>query len=201
MRKIPTQWLAGILLFLVIFSCRKPEEEEPLPEPLVYDTLYPLSYLPAYPGSYWKYTDISGELSAIYTGPDYVKASYQASDSSYVPIYDGKPLWGYSVPTNYSSVPQALLSVNVNVNDWQLYYNSGVTTSRRVIARDTTISIGGQDYFPTIVTEDYYVYGSFLHPLNRRYYTKEVGMIREDTYSGADSLSGVRTLSEYFINF
>ena len=81
--KISNLYRLNILLLLLIavlfFSCEK-EEEPPV--------IYPKSYFPVYPGSYWVYTN--GETRTV--EPDYCLHSFQQgivgpdfSNEAYVP--------------------------------------------------------------------------------------------------------------------
>ena len=211
----PTHWLLG--LCLLVASCSPPEDDPPPPPPAVsYDTVFPQSYLPAFPGSYWKYTDMNGQVSSIGTGPDYIKDAYSesmsgfVSDTCYVPVYVGIPLWGYNLnagPISHagSITISALLSESTPIgHPWQIVGHAGNAISRKVIARDTSISFSGQTYYPTIVVEEFYSQGP-PQPwrINRRFYTQNIGMVREETYTHTsyDSLTNVKLLTEYFINF
>lgn len=73
-----------ILIGLLLFSaCKKVERvlllEIPAAYVGVYDTIYPLSYLPAYPGSNWDYINQNNDTSSRVSGADYVLDSYEVS--------------------------------------------------------------------------------------------------------------------------
>lgn len=71
-----------LFLFAVFFmQCKK---DSPIPEVItalattsvIMDTIYPSSYFPAYPKSYWRYLDTNGDTSAVYTSNTYIKDRY-----------------------------------------------------------------------------------------------------------------------------
>lgn len=178
-----------------------------------YDTVYPLSYFPAYPGSWWKYVDSNGDTTENTTSSDYLPDSYVISGQAYesgvhmVPYYNGIPIWGYDAHEGYvsnaASTPlRKILSDTLPVgSSWAIYYWSGTGVDRKIIAKDTTITIGSNSYFPTIVVEEYYSYGPpFYLWIAKRYYTKDIGLIREDLYSYTDSTVNTREMIDYFIN-
>lgn len=88
-----------LFIILILFSCNKYEEVNE------YETIYPLPYLPAFPGSYWKYLDENGDTVVINTDPEYKLHSYESFElystktvPVYVPYWNGEPLYGYSSP-------------------------------------------------------------------------------------------------------
>lgn len=77
------------------------------PEPVVWETVEPGPYFPVYPGSFWVY-EINGRpghrenTSLTYmphryrTGRDPETYDYAYSDTAFVPIYNGMPIYGYN---------------------------------------------------------------------------------------------------------
>lgn len=84
-------------------ACRKIDP----PEPILWDTLVPGPYFPVYPGSYWDY-EIDGQpghrdsTSSSYVPHQYRTGyipetyDYAYSDTAYVPIFNGNPIYGYN---------------------------------------------------------------------------------------------------------
>jgi len=83
-----------IVLFLIIFTgCRK-ENEPPIVEPG--------SYYPAYPNSWWKYLVNNSYIQIDSTSDDYIVHSFKVdgdpdrySDPARVPFLNGEPIYGY----------------------------------------------------------------------------------------------------------
>jgi hypothetical protein len=180
---------------------------------LSYDTIYPLSYLPAYPGSYWQYVDDSGNTSMILTDSIYKLDYYMiggaayVSDSFYVPVYNNFPLWRYeehSGPiSNAGSYPlKRLLSDSLPMgSEWGWLYWSGSALSRKIIAIDTTLVINGISYYPTIGIEQFYSLGPpFYIWQKREYYAKDIGLVKVEEYNSLDSTIFSKVLVNYFIN-
>ncbi len=181
--------------------------------PASYDTLFPFSYLPAYPGSWWKYVSGKGVQTMVEADSSYVLDFYEdqsaayISDTFYVPVYNNYPLWGYEShegPISFSgSYPlRRILSDSLPVwASWNVYHWGGTAVDRKIIAKDTAIAIGQQSFFPTIVIEEYYSSGPPTYIwLFKRYYTKNIGMIREDSLNYNTMTVTTRELDAYFIN-
>lgn len=179
-------------------------------------TVFPLSYFPAYPGSYWKYENIlNGEITTKKTEPTYLKDLNRTShaskaDTFYVPYYQKEPTWGYSlhstVINTYGDYPYfRILSDTLSVGaQWTVYHWGGVHIMRKIKAKDATIVIKGKSYYPTIVMQDYNYEGP---PKGLRqsesYYTKDIGLIMYKTFGGYPSDTMYTTtivLVDYFIN-
>lgn len=173
----------------LFFSCKK-DKVPPIVVPKTFDTLYPLSYLPVYPGSYWKYVDSNGDSTIDITNPTYELDCYTvaglASDTFYAPKYNDIYIWGYKAHKfngSYNQIPmQTILSENLAVGShWQIFNEQGNTIYRKIIAKDTTITIFGIDYYPTIGVEEYFQTGPIDFVWSaRRYYTKDIGLIKEE---------------------
>jgi len=198
-------------------ACKKneniPDNNPTNPKATSYDTIFPLDYFPAFPGSYWKYVDSNNDTTEIKTDSVYQKDYYTigslayVSDTFFVPIYNQIPIWRYEAHTgpisNSGSYPLTrILSDSLPVgSNWVIYAWSGTQISRKIIAKDTTITISVDSYYPTIVVEEYYSDGP---PNNiriaKRYYTKNIGLIREDIYNITDSTINTKQIFDYFIN-
>lgn len=182
------------------------------------DTIIPLSYFPVYPGSFWKYLDSNNDTVLITTDSTYSKDAYSIggasfiSDSFYVPRYNypghynHTAMWRYEAHTgpisNAGSYPLTrILSDSLPVgSSWTIYNWAGTGVNRKIIARDTIIDILGTMYHPTIAIEEYYSHGPPMYIwINRRYYTKDIGMVKEESYNYSDSTHNEKLLIEYHI--
>ena len=201
----------GVLLFFT--ACKKHNSTHTGKTDLTYDTIKPLSYFPAYPGSYWKYIDSNNDTIVYKTDSIYKKDYYVigaaafVSDTFYVPFYDGFPIWGYEAHTgpisNSGSYPLSrILSDTLPVgSDWPILHWSGTEVNRKIIAKDTTVIVGGISYYPTIVVEEYYSSGPPVYTwIAKRYYTKDIGLVKEDINNPNSNTVNSRQLVEYFIN-
>lgn len=174
-RKIHILLPTLIVILYCLFSCKKecpPTNNPSIPNTTLYDTIFPLDYFPAFPGSYWRYVNSNNDTSLITTEPEYQKdyytqyASGYVSDTFLVPIYKTHmPIWGYEAhtgPISHSgSYPLTrILSDSLPVgSSWIIYSWGGEEKSRKIIAKDNTIIISGVSFYPTIVVEEYYSHG------------------------------------------
>lgn len=206
-----------LLVISCMFGCKK-DESIPNNNPTntittSYDTIFPLDYFPVFPGSYWKYVDSNNDTTIIKTDSSYQKDYYTIgsaaymSDTFFVPVYNQIPIWGYEAHTgpisNSGSSPLTrILSDSLPVgSSWVIYSWSGTQVSRKIIAKDTTITISSNSYYPTIVVEEYYSYGPpYYIWIAKRYYTKNIGIIREDLYNSTDSTINTKQIIDYYIN-
>ena len=209
------------ILFTAMISCKKDDPDNPLavPHPPIedtipnYDTIFPLSYLPVYPGSFWKYIDPFNDTIALLTDTAYILDFYEVgaaayvSDTFYVPVYDGDPIWGYEAHTgpisHAGSYPLTrILSDSLPVgSSWVVHSWSGTVVRRKIIAKDTNIMIQNHEYSPTIVVEEYYSEGPLSYIwIARRYFTKNIGMIKEELFNMPDSTITTSYIINYHIN-
>ena len=129
------------------------------------------------------------------------------SDTFFVPLYNDIPIWGYEAHTGSGSHAGSypftrILSDSLPVgSSWIISHWTGTEISRKIIAKDTTICILANSYTPTIVIEEYYSLGppNYIWIANR-YYTKNIGMIREDIYNSNDSSVNTKQIIDYLIN-
>lgn len=179
-----------------------------------YDTIYPQSYFPVYPGSTWKYLDQNNNIALCKTDSVYKLDHYTnlkfISDTFYVPFYQNTGVWGYEMHSgpyyNNSHYPFiSILSETTNIGIyWHVSYVSignGYLLSRKVIARDTAIIVSGTTYSPTIVTEDFFTMGPPYYTwIYRRYYTKNIGLVKEIQSSSTNTPITTLALLSYTIN-
>lgn len=213
--------LALLLLFGLLTACQRdpdvPVAEDQVADPSVpvIDTAFPKSYFPVYPGSTWEYRNENGQLQSSYTHPGYVLDSYWVDvendfhPATYVPRYVGPifygeatPIWCYESHTGPISnaasarlVPLLIDSAQLEV-PWTVYAWQGTDVARKIVAKDSTLIIQGQSYFPTIVVEEFYRYGPPSYIWIRRYYfTEHIGLVKME-----DSDSTYLEIESYFIN-
>lgn len=102
--------LIFIITIVFMISCRKDHQLSALHK--VYDTIWPRSYYPVYPGSTWKYLVNDSEIVEYASAPTFMKHNYiisditnynngitthtiTYSDTVLVPYYKGSPVYGY----------------------------------------------------------------------------------------------------------
>ena len=184
-----------VLLFILVlsFSCQK-EEEPPI--------IYPKNYFPAYPGSYWVYTN--GDTRTV--EPDYYLHSYQKgvvgpdfSEEAYVPKMEHYYVYEYSITQNSVTHPlKQLLSEKLNeswvVKDW-----NDEEIKRKVVAINDTINIDQYpytndsvtSYSPVIIVIEYPSKEGETHWRSKEYYAKNIGLIRRDVNISRDTIDPV----------
>lgn len=198
--------LFGFLVF-ICFACSKNDKIE---------RLEPRSYFPVFPGSYWKYLDSNGDTVVRKTGSDYIEDRYYVGGElirgpHYVPLYEDTPIWEYYEHTynpghQYQSpgFVQILSESSPLGKEWEAwYYPSQLTkVSRKVVFRDSTIRVSGNEYFPTMMVEEFYSMGpDFYLWIYKRYYTEHVGLIKEESFKYSDSSIYTINLIDYHINY
>lgn len=199
-----------ILLLLVLISCKKEKKEVP-------PTIYPLSYLPVYPGSHWVYIDEKGDTAAQYSDSEYKLHQYYSgvingnlTDWVYVPFWNGTPVYGYSSPQSISPYgPRGLMQIGYlseQVGDtWEIYHDKYGTQYRKVVAVDTTLSVNSIIYDHVIAVSDYgnlwMNSGNPIVFLRINYYAKNIGLIKQDMIdiNTKDTIQHLGIIS-YFIN-
>ena len=199
-----------MILIFILYSCKKEEQVN-------YQTIYPLPYLPVYPGSYWIYLDENGDTVISATDKTYILHSYKSSaisggftDPVYVPYWDGTPVYGYSYPTytvsaafsdEYAKGEHQVGFLSEELNQyWGVYYSQYGGGFRVVVAIDTSITVESVLYDHVIVVNDYGSY--YTRPISfgeSNYYAKNIGLIRKDIGRGNIIIQHLRIVS-YFIN-
>jgi len=205
------------LFFILLYSCAK----DPGIIHYTYSIIRPQPYLPAYPGSYWIYNsgdtikcDKKYRIHALYSywGIDYAAVT----DSVYVP---------YLLPNNLSVWTNGYIYGYYSLNNW--YYYTGFTEDKQqlfseksgdiwsyhgdnhfiawdqVMKKDTTVLINNIKYDSVIVVS------SFVSPagggskeveIARKYYAKNIGLIKWQNSKQDTAVKYNYEISSYFIN-
>ena len=184
-----------------------------IPNVEYFDTIQPLEYFPAYPGSYWVYSNNDTlRVANQYEEYEYNSASYDAEpeyETLILPklilngIFNNTDSFAYvngnsiskRIGSNYRDPAfKELLSLEEGTlftigGAFQNYQITGKT-----IKVDTTIIIGGITYENTIITIEYdegCVSGALTSPENcaykKEYYAKNIGLIKREKKNGLDT--------------
>ncbi|UKN02013.1 hypothetical protein K6119_00595 [Paracrocinitomix mangrovi] len=212
--------------FLCLYSCKKEcDASNPAVSDVQTDTIYPNQYFPAYPGSWWEYTDSSvitiddnwfNHLVELEGEEDKHGCQTIIEQHNFVPktdddfvVYGGtiKKLvyqtigseWGYQ-DTGYEIILFPTTSDGVLFSEgygrsWRAYYESV----------DSVITPAGTFYNVLGFTEHKEAYGSdhTWHDVSwdTIYYAKDVGIVKQITTKWyINTPSETRLLNSYFIN-
>lgn len=199
--------LFGVIIFLVgLISCEKDNVTKQV-DSTVYDTIKPLDYFPAYPGSYWIYNS----NDTLKVADQYEKCIYNSSgfdgenyDTLILPKLLSNKIYnlgdsssfvkGYSITKAKNSgyrdpAFKYILSETEGKEfriggNWQIHTITGKT-----IKTDTSIIIGSKQYNNVLITIEF-DYGCFLYgnipvvdscAYKREYYAKDIGLIKRES--------------------
>ena len=140
----------------------------------------PKAYFPAFPGSSWTYATDSGEYITYSTSAEFVYDEFVYDGETYkgkVPVYDGKLVWGYAFRSK-DDPPILFMKDDRPVGSiiHESYYQ-GSGTATRIIGKDTTVTVLGVEYYPTIIVESGWYYPMIITG-SRKYYTKDIGLVK-----------------------
>lgn len=195
----------------------------------VYPTIEPLSYFPAYPGSYWEYNDsLLLEVSDNYVQYVYNKGVHESyhKDTLMLPelktigIFNGNGKRSYVKeyeisrpnydPSSWQNGPfQPILSPNLGEEFYVKYYTgSGVYYKGRNVKMDTSINVAGTTYTNVTIQRFYSsqypvtpTVQNYFCATKRDFYAKDVGLIRRDVKLAQDTVFiTTYKLTDYFIN-
>ena len=177
----------------LINSCKREDES--------IEKIVPEAYFPAYPGSYWIYTN----QDTLQVNPTYEKCTYRSSPFDAVPeyatlllprlknneIFGGCFIKGYEI-TNLSGLAhdQYFREILSETQGREFYITSSYSGFQRrgvTITNDTTLSINGKIYENVIITLQYDMHwvdqGIALNECAylKEYYAKDVGLIRRES--------------------
>jgi len=187
-----------LIALFVLFALVSCDEESQI------SVVYPKDYLPAYPGSYWNYSN--GERSMVHTS--YVTHSYQSTLNSaantsekMVPFMDQKYLYEYSISQNSTAYPlKKLLTETVTSSAWKVNENvSGQTIYRKTIAALDSLYINFNyngskiDTFYTnvVVVVEFSSKQDADNWYLKEYYAKNVGLVQTEVNNPYDTLPSI----------
>lgn len=196
-----------ILIIFVIASftsCKKKAEIQ---------YVYPKAYLPAYPGSYWDYTN--GER--VLTSKNYVQHQYEESINSnqktpkqYVPQYMGQYLYEYGITQNSTTYPLKKLLNEELGQTWEVNKINNQKIIRKVVEKKNEMKIPFPPFNKPIdsLIKDILVVIEYIDTLGeerwntREYYAKDIGLIRVDVNNPFDESPPVvqKQIQGYHIN-
>lgn len=181
--------LVAVVAIAGLQSCKK--EETPVPQ---YTILKPKPYLPAYPGSWWKYVQKNGDslswtTSSHYLSHHYTQADFTTSPSVAVPYLNGEPLYEYDRIVNPPGVLYSqrwpILSETIGFQFERDKYDVTVADSLRdkvsVLGKIPNLLLNGVTYDTVLVQK------SFSWSLNGQqtiapvstseYFAKNIGLV------------------------
>lgn len=164
----------------------------------------PEAYLPAYPGSYWDYTDGTRVRATAYELHSYRPSttSTDYTDECYVPVWDGHYLYKYSIYQPSPLYPMKELLKAKGSAVWIVDENNGDKLKRSEVLIDS-LAVGDSLYKSVYrVTEFIESLDDTDHWNIREYYAKNVGLVKVEVNNPYDSLACVvqKELRNYFIN-
>ncbi len=193
-----------LITTFVLLSCQEDPEAE---------YVYPKDYLPAYPGSYWDYSN--GER--VMTSNEYVLHQYEISinsteksDEKYVPMYDNRYLYEYSITQSSTVYPiKQLLDESVG-KSWVVNEINKQKVMRKVVGKLNSITIP----FPQVnnpvdsiiknvlVVVEYMDYLGEKKWHTKEYYAKNIGLVKVEINNPLDSKASViqKQIQGYKIN-
>jgi len=190
----------SLLLITVLFSACKETELE---------YIFPKDYLPAYPESYWIYSD----GSTVKVAPGYHKHNYfeelegtSKSDQVYVPKMNNQYVYEYKVTQDNNRIPLKKMLSESKDDDWVVDYWQNGEIRRKVIDKDVTLRLtdslpnGVKNLDSVIVVIEYYKDADTTLPwFTKEYYAPLIGLVRQDARRGQDSLI-LKELTRYYIS-
>jgi hypothetical protein len=213
------RFLLSIVAFMLVFqACKKDPVKAGASSTFAtsgHDTIFPGSYLPAYPSSWWNYTStFTGDTTHIGTAGSYVLNFYHDSFGSnsaqvYVPYYDGQVLYHYSrlvcvesFHGVYAAQPYFLLDTVSMGQTWTYNDYTGPYYHRKVIKAYDTLAVGSTVYNNVIGVKNYSGGTvSMVYDLTVNYYARNIGLVKKIVYNHtSDTIVDVLELQSYYIN-
>lgn len=186
--KIYVRIIVVVAALLQFSSCRKEldfEQSEP------FDTIFPKSYLPVYPGSWWTYYDSTSNSSFTDVAGAYELKSFNYdnhhSRQYYVPSWRNRFYFGYGFQQNATFFTKEL--EETVASGWLYLPNTSTdcihtpctSISRKVEAVGLTVIIDTITYSNVIrVREDVHQSGYWYGGIYYYYYAKDVGLIKKE---------------------
>ena len=177
-----------LLVFIITFftSCTE-EGHSPYVESI--DTIFPNSYLPAYPNSYWIYSngDTSRTFSSyvldtiekpVYTGYFYNIDHCEFYERAFYPVYDNNILRGYTLYFKECSTPEKLLDEELG-KKWENDRYKTYYISREVKAKDIQVTLPNTLKYENVIIIEEEIYSDYVGFTTREYYyAKNIGLIK-----------------------
>ncbi|MGL4597630.1 MAG: hypothetical protein ACRCYO_08885 [Bacteroidia bacterium] len=207
-----------------LFACEREQDltqnapPPPAPAAAPIDTVFPRSYYPIYPGSYWQYTVTTpngtsvefDSASASYgidfyvDTPNFLVPVTYFSDSMYVPKLNGNAVYGYSKidhvdnPFGDFYIPWPILSETVGDTFERAWTDKrfGDYSEKLIVLSKTQI---GPD--SVITLKGHWVYGPNINNISIQEYVKNIGLTKHlviDTV--ANDTVYKRVLTSYLVN-
>ncbi|HOG19006.1 MAG TPA: hypothetical protein PKW37_00995 [Salinivirgaceae bacterium] len=178
-----------------------------------YPFIFPEKYFPAYPESYWVYSN----GTTVKVDPGYHKHLYYKelgnmaqSDYVYVPRINNEYVFKYSITQNSTLVPIKTLLKTTPGAAWVVNHWEGLEIFRKVVETSASITLSqsvgtsGQTVFDSVIVVVEYIgqenENSWIY---RESYAPNVGLIKREINSSPDSIPEPYTemeLRRYFIN-
>lgn len=161
-----------------------------------YDTIYPLQYFPAFPGSYWNYSNgKSLQMEDQYQIFYYDKAPWGVKpvcDTIYLPKFKINSIYGYSqsyvygyeISTGTFRLPlRQILSEVVGPTFQTSEIFGGNASYGKTIKKDTSMVINGVKFDNVLIVINYFWNQHIGNlPWNiKEYYAKDVGLIKRES--------------------
>ncbi len=199
-----------LILLLLIIQCLVSCKKE-----TTYTTIYPLPYLPVYPGSFWRYLNKNNDTIIQSTDSEYklhhYACEYSTSENTiwtdyvYVPYWNGNPIYGYSTPYESNHYYSANISNQVGFlsntleQSWGTYFDPHIGSAKRTVKNiDTSLNVNSSIYLHVIKVRETYRSTNLYFPkdewLEDNYYAKDVGLVLRQNSN--DTLS----LISFYIN-
>jgi hypothetical protein len=196
--------LISLGLIFLLSSCKKEVKEE-------YPVIFPGSYYPVYPDSWWKYMDKDSVITIDSAGSAYQLNNFvtfqelddtRYSDPCYVPFLNGHPIYHYDkveyhvFPIGYERWP--ILSEEIGFQFQRSWIDPRNGNPVEIVV------VKGKYFNGTdsvLVQEGHYTFG-WDNVITRQEFVKNVGLVTQvtiDTISN-DTISG-KFLVDYYISF
>ncbi len=216
-------YLILILIAVIFVSCKKENDNNNITSiSSVYDTIYPLSYFPAFPGSYWIYSnDDTLKIEDNYELYYYDKSYFDQApdyDTVYLPKFKINSIFNSSSPDekyihvykyeienfSYRLLFRSIMSETLG-NRFPVAENFGGHSPYAITTTvDTSMQIEN-NYYPKVLIVSYYTEptdtNSHVFPYRHDYFAKNIGLImRDHKYYQDTAFITDYTLTSYMIN-
>jgi len=200
-----------MLSVFFLLSCSKESEEKN--DNVVIDTIFPRSYFPTYPKSYWVYLTSNSDtvvhktdsIYSLHTNYDPYKNPWDSS-LFYAPQYEGRTVKGYYLAlgtTDYHSSRYRLL-IDDSLYTGKVFNSCFIWPNSdwygKVINIDTTVLINSVRYDSVIIIMEYSDPPGYENQYVKYYYAKNIGIIRKEDWFLYDNSTYIEDLIDYEVN-